>query len=413
MKLTERKISIWCDELVAFSTLSALIERYESREYKIYLYTPSKNVSIASEYYKDINIIPIEDVDKKILRIFYNFYLLFFADYGFSAMFARSQLHKFGIFLYSIAKFIKLHRLVLDVDRVFFKLFKISDNVFESTRIISLSRVSRPYLFNNVKLRHVAFVESWDHPVKAPWFLKPRIAMVWNKDLKNDIKKYQNIQSIYQVSPAKFNYIYFKQKYKLNASNELLIKDHYKKDEELINNAGSFVTYAMAYSEKNKNAFKGELLFIEQLVEACSVLNMCLFIKPKPFGSGNAINKKFESYEKVIVGRSPLFAMGLDLISQNYNNYRKNILSKTELLVDCGSTFMLDAAIYKCSVVKLLLDFDGLSNAFDATRNNPHLKHLDSVSYKYNGDTLKLTELLKDYSKYDVSKELREWIYRW
>jgi len=407
-----REVSIWCDEIIAFSSLSAIVERYIKRGFEVTIYTPRKNVAIAQQIFYDANVISIQSVDRKLYFVAYNIYLLFFVNNNFSGMFARVKLHKFGVWLYNLSRILKLFKLNPNSHIRFLNVFKVRKNVFASNRVISLSRISRPYLFNCKDLHHIAIMESWDHPVKAPWFISPRAALTWNKDLKQDIVNYQKISSVFYINPIKFSYIFSSQKYHLGERNEKLVKSHYKGDLKGISQEGlrKMIVYAMAYSEQNVDAFRGELEFVKLLAAVCVEHDFLFFVKPKPLNGGNGIKSQLSGLDGVMVGSSPIFDQGIDLLSKNYNAYRKRLLTNASLVIDCGSTFMIDASLHGCAVVKLEINAEGFSNSFDATKRNPHLKHLSELSYEFNGGRCELENLVLNYKNYDISKDIKLWL---
>ena len=51
-------------------------------------------------------------------------------------------------------------------------------------------------------------MESWDHPMKFPYYIFPDYCLTWNIDLSHDTKGIQNLNKVRRISPLKFNYIY-------------------------------------------------------------------------------------------------------------------------------------------------------------------------------------------------------------
>ena len=287
-------------------------------------------------------------------------------------MFRRAQVHKFGRFSVFIAEILQFW-LLFDNQKLFNLLLPTKKWHFQSDFVISLSRVSRPYLFNDPSKKHVAIMESWDHPVKAPWFLFPRFTFTWNKQLGNDIAKFQGISRVRRISPLKFSYIQRKPKYHLPNELEAGLQKHYQQDiDDLAGLKQPVIIYAMAFSEKNMDAFKGELKFVRQLVDACIGLDYHLFVKPKPLSKGTMLGEYFSKDTNVLVGREPYCDDGVDLLSANYISYRKSILHRSLLVLDCGSTFLFDAALHNTPVVKI----DIVNGGFQVTLTLLFLIHI-------------------------------------
>ena len=74
--------------------------------------------------------------------------------------------------------------------------------------LIVFSRATYSHLVNRIRnKKHILIIDSWDHPVKAPFFLNPNLVLVWNSYVKMLTRDYQNFNRIKLTKNYKFQYI--------------------------------------------------------------------------------------------------------------------------------------------------------------------------------------------------------------
>lgn len=412
--MSEKSISIWCDDIIGYVSVKPIINKYIDKGYKIHFYTRKDALTIAKFAFPEINIYAVQVIDSKFLNILHHLYRIFLTPDNFSWMF--SEVVKpplYGKFLCFISTSLKLYKFNSNFENLYNKFFRISRFKFPSDLVISFSRVSRPYLFNNCK-KHIAIVESWDHAIKEPWFFSPRAIMAWNQSIKSNLTKYQKIAPIKKIFPLKFSYIHNDLKL-LPESIEVSLEKHYRADINFIEN-NNYILYSVAFSDVNEEGAYGEFKFINELISVCGELGLFLFIKPKPFGNKGKLKENFQKFDNVYVGQVPLFDGGLELLSNSYNSYRKKLLKNSKILIDIGSTYLIDASLCGANVLMVKPIKKNYSPLFDKIfEDENHLKgHLSDFShlwYEYNGDIHLLAEKIK--SNFSIAAEIKSWMEKW
>jgi len=414
-KKIRKSVSIWCDDSTAYISARVVVEKYVRKNYKIYFYTRESNINYIKNAFPMLHVISIQEIDNKLANYLHHFYRLFLTPDDFSRVYRQIvKVEFYGKFLSKFSIFLRLYKLnEKNFIKNYRKLFSCYGYDFKSKLVISFSRVSRPYLFINPRIRHIAILESWDHTMKEPWYFSPNRTLVWNSDMKEDVIFYQNVSNVHQIHPTKFLYINnIKSNGFLIKDVELKLKEHYKKDLEYIDNK-NYVMYSVAFSEFNVDGFKGEIKFIRELHKACQILNKILFIKPKPFGNLGKLEEIFKRDPDVYVGRVPLFNDSTELLSNTYNNYRMLLVEKSELVVDIGSSFMIDGSLMGGDVLMVKVSKGGYSFLFDNRDvSKGHLKSFQSDWFNYDGNIHKLAHAIQHKEK-NISEKVRRWIVKW
>ena len=411
--MKKKSVSIYCDEIIAYGTLISIVDRYQKKNYEIKIYTRHSNINIAKKIFERQTVISCKKIDQTYRFLLYNFFLLFLTDPKFSKLFARTQIHKFGRFLFKTSKILSLYRYIKSSEDLFLRFFSSKKEIFDTDLVISISRVSRPYLFTSCSKKHITVVESWDHINKSPWFISPRYTLCWNLEQKKLIKRYQSFNKISYIKPSKYNYLYFEAGHRLPSYMESKITIHYSRDRQFIDrNKGKFVMYSMAFSEQNTLPFSGEIKLIYDLSIACMEKGLILFVKPKPLykPSNQLLQNSLADLPNCFVGSAPLYDLGIDLISASYNNLRKEMLFNTYLLVDIGSSFLIDAAFSPSPAVRISVQSSNYSNLDEISNTNTHLMPLQKKSFFYNGHCSEFSFLFENISKFDISIFLKNYL---
>lgn len=278
---------------------------------------------------------------------------------------------------------------------------------FTEDLLISFTRVSMPYIFSTKNINHISITESWDHPMRSPYFIVPDYCLTWNNYLKKDIKEYQNLSKVGLISPLKFRYINERAKQNIKQILEGIKKEEYINEITKIKNK-SYVLYPVTTSSVGFEHL-GELKLIEDLCIATKSVDQLLYIKPKPNGPKGDYDI-FKKYDHVIVGKYSSNIESDDMLDEEYHSFRYLLLYYSRSVVNAGTTFVLEAAMMKKPIIQLNL----MTEKFGGFRNysqNIHLKKyiLNDLSFKYYGIPNELGNELANV-KMSYQKYLEDWI---
>ena len=120
-------------------------------------------------------------------------------------------------------------------------------------------------------------VDSWDHPVKAPFFITADEVLVWNSYVKDLVNSYQKIGPIKITEILKFRYIQQVEKLELKT-----IKGDFLRDLENLRNFDKVALYPITLGVSTGLAFEQELLLIQDLANAAKQKGYYIYVKPKP-----------------------------------------------------------------------------------------------------------------------------------
>ena len=245
------------------------------------------------------------------------------------------------------------------------KISGINTKLFNTKTVLNFTTNNQPHLLCCKDLNVITVVESWDHPYKFPIGYVSNKVFVWNNALKRDWKIYQGDKDIEFGYQAKFDYI-IKQKNKCDVSSKTL------------NCMYPFSTS----SRSDKFLYADEIKLVNHLAQFFLKKDLELSIKPKPStpkGELDYFNKypnvKVLSYQNSLDGANYT-------LSKNYNEKRIEDLDSVDCVISRGTTFVLDAALYRKPVILLNFkteQFPALSNL----NNFPHLsRHFFSAEDK-------------------------------
>ncbi len=411
------KVSIWCDDLIGYVTAKVIIKRYLSKGVHVDFYTRDNLVNFAKKSINDLNlkVISIQDIDNKFINLLHHFFRLFLTPDHYSWMYSSVvKPSLYGEYLSKVSRKINFKTRKSNFQKIYRQIFKIGCYDFKSRVIISISRVSRPYLFLGCN-RHIAIVESWDHSMKEPWYFKPRVSMVWNKSMREKVIEYQDVIKIKKIEATKFAYLKNEKQMLLSVFDEEMINNNYLKDLDFINK-NKYVLYSVAFADVNEEGINGEIKFIWELIAAARNLGYMLYIKPKPFGNLGKLLNEFGYVENVFIGTSPLYGGGYEILSDRYNYYRAELLRRCVVHVDIGSTFMLDSSLAGANVLMIRCTKNGYSKLFDEVFSEKNISKSQLADFRklwinYNGDIDELTNILA--RELSIADSVRTWFRAW
>jgi hypothetical protein len=252
-------------------------------------------------------------------------------------------------------------------------------------------------------------MESWDHPVKMPFLIYPDKCLTWNMDLRDDININQHLCSVVIFRPLKFKYIYdFNSSSETALFNQLRNKKYIDEIERL--RGKKYILYPATTSSLNPFAHKGEMQLIDKLCRTAQKCGVELYIKPKPNGACGDYDE-FSKFDNVTIGLYATNHDSQDLLELEYNIYRYLLLKQSYLVINVGTTFVLEAALAGVPVMQLILKEDCFDN-FSVYSRNSHIEkylHGDFCVNIDNNSTIDLgNESIDCFRAY--SARLKKWV---
>lgn len=252
------------------------------------------------------------------------------------------------------------------------------------------------------KLKIINWIYSWDNPMKDNESIKGAdYYFVWNKENKNDLKKYHMISEskIHIVGPLQFDYLIE------NKSRDI---DEYKKQKYVLYVCAHGIREHVEQEVINILGIKNMLNTIDSSVE--------LIVRPYPF----IIDMNW--YTNLVES-----GIKLDPIPSKWDPYKlteddlvkkKNQLSHALCVINFSSTIVLEASFTKTPIIQIKFSFDNNwpdTLHINQTLKNPHLKHLllddyPNICNSKESMRIALSDILQGHSKkyMDYSNKLQE-----
>ncbi len=415
-----RTIGIWCEHNFHVYSAIPVIEKY-TRNAKVILFTRDENVSGLVDLLKYDNF-QIVGIDKFIFKPAIYFKLVFeilFVPENFSFVYKNEFVNRETFRKRFLRKlfFIKIspkniNRIFLKWNNFFFK-NKSINKYFNLDLMITVTKVHQSHLIPHKDfVPHINIMESWDHPMKFPYYIFPNYCLVWNKDLSIDTKKTQHLNKVRQIDPLKFRYIFKYKKWSFEKLNDGIKNTIYS--DELDRIKGLNIVLYPTTTSSSGIMHKGEMKFIKSLCEIFEQTDYHLYIKPKP-NAPKGDYDIFTEYENVIVGAYSNNKNGLDMLDNNYHIFRYLLLCKSNVVINVGTTFALEASLLDKKLVQLRLksgDYFGFAEFCKTYHLNKYVLSLPGVIN------------FEDYSKMSFldevnncthlfSESLKKWITNW
>lgn len=412
-----RTIGIWAEHSFQIDSGIPVIRKYLKKS-KVLLFTKKGNVKFAREIIKHNNfkIISIDNYTNKYAGYFRYLFELLFIPKNFSFVYetvffkSRSLKSKLigSIFFIKIPKK-HINYIYCKLNRIFFRKLSI-DNYYRIDLLITFTKVYYSYLIpDKTKVPHINIMESWDHPMKFPYYINPNWLLTWNYDLAKETRDVQNFRKVMYIEPLKFKYI---TNFKKTPDNVLLDKlkntDYY--DELVSIDSKKIILYPTTTHSKGIG-HNGELDLIKDLSNIFEDSSYKFFIKPKPLGAKGDYDK-FSSLKNTIIGLYSSDPNAYDILDEKYNIYRYLLLKKSTIIINAGTTFAMDAALLDKPVIQLHLknknygDFADFCNVYDVKQYI--LKH-GGIEFDKSlmADFL---EKIESFKYIEFSQKLKKWI---
>lgn len=403
------KLSIHAELGTAIYLIKPIVEELSKRKIETYLYTHPMNVQKAATYLnvKTENIFDLK-YDNRIQGYIDFLIKQLIVKKTFSFQYKRVNSSKNKILK------IMIHILGYLPKPNPNKINKIYNSVwvllnrkpyYKTRNVLYITRSGITHTLNSKFHNIVTIVESWDHPVKSPFFVKSKKILVWNKDLLKDVKKFQNENSIIESYPLKFRYIDEFKRLKPEIANFRV------KEEIEFTKKYSYWLYICTFSNfSGGNIFSDEKKVIARLVEIAQKKKEFVYIKPHPHGKRDELHSLL-SYDNVRIG-IPATYSGMNYIFTDEDQYYKYLLLKNaKKIFNIGTTLVLEASILNDSIYQL----DGSDSdwAFANSCNNYHIKKYLNVFpsvIKINKKTIYDIGRYLEVKNNGFSESLRTWI---
>lgn len=379
-----KKVGIWAETVFAINSSIPIVNKYTKKGYQINYYTDTKFVDHCGRIFNSdkITIIPFSKFSSKqnVIGgwITKNIYKPFFIPSCFSPEYTRQQkreLTERQILLNRIFTFLhqpgnKINSSYTKIISIFYQL-KIFKTIFDDDLnfILAFTPVYYPFHLTPILKKTVLIVESWDHPSKRPFLVNAPKCLVWNKDLKEEVIKYQNIKFVSFIKPTKFNYID-----KRDCLNEVEIMnnltENLKKDIDFIKKNKTVIYPVCMPLNRIKDG--GEIKFIKYLSEVLSNLNIQLYIRPYPLAPLSDI-EFLSKIENCKIGYYSNDSSAMHLLSEQDLDHKYLIFKYAYLVVNIGTTFVFDASYANTNILQIQIMTDKFGKMLREISNYGHI----------------------------------------
>jgi hypothetical protein len=412
--LKNKKISFWIEENFALYSSKPIVEKYYKNGYEIYIYT-SSIMGESTKYYLseyDVTVINTDKLGNFISKTLDKFYRMLLVNKKFSVMYCF-DINKYNGKMYNLLNTIFLVKVTRQkINDFYYDLLSLFNTFrFQGDKVIAYTFVSKPYLFANKRTKTILIMESWDHLVKRPHFIRPNVFLTWNKDLKQDAKIIQNHSKVFYIYPTKLRYTEDRKRIDALTLFNSISNQSYIKDLLAMENKKIILYPVTLTSLDNFERYKGEIELIKSLARSISNTEYTLFIKPKPTGPIGDYDT-LKHIKNIVIGEYTPNTNKIDMLDENYHTYRYLLMKYSLVVINVGTTFGLDAAMAGKPVMQL----DILGERFGTFvrySKNPHIeKYLlnNHFTFKYSGiEVININqEMLDRCQKY--SNNLRKWL---
>ncbi len=416
------KVLIWAEHAFQLYSVKPVADKYRKMGHSVYLMTHLQNPDLCSSYLElpKENILQVNTYRKKWHSWFVKLFEVLFVGLDYSIVYSDNYRNERGWakFLRSI-RFLKIRKDRINSSFNRFRSFidfwnpnPIPGHEFDL--LITFTKVYFVLLLPR-RVPHISIMESWDHPIKLPYFTEPDYCMTWNSDLKRDTVETQKLFRVRQIFPLKFRYIAERS----GMADEEILNSLTREDFRLeikklmeLRKSGKIVLYP-ATTSSNGIEHEGEMKLIGDLCRALEGSGNVLYIKPKPNGPAGDYDE-FAVFPHVFVGSYSSNPDSRDMLDENYHSFRYLILQNSDVVLNAGTTFVLEAAMMHRPVVQLNIS-TARYGGFGAFVKTYHLsKYILSVPgcLDYAGENDSLLKAVSEAGM-SVSAAFKKWIRKW
>jgi hypothetical protein len=408
--LDKQGVSIIAENGTALYSIKPIIENINSKGVVIYLYTSVEKKFASTEVSIPItHIISINTITTRYKSVFDFLLKQLLVNSKFSSQYSRINKTNSELLNFVGNVLLKLPKPnTKKVNKIYSSIWKLINRkpIFKTEKLLVVTRSGNSYLLNNKHHTIYTLVESWDHPVKSPFFFQSKTTYVWNQSLIEDVAEFQNygVSSIKTIFPLKFRYIEELQNRTLNVSNTSI------QNELNFIKKSSYILYICTYSNfSGNNLFEGEKILIKQIIDICKEGGKILYIKPHPHSNGKEFN---------FLKDDDTFRVGISANNSGYNYiftdedqyYKIQLLTNARMIINVGTTLVLESSLLNTNIVQIKLN-DKYKNFKVASENYHNKKYLNNNPYILDLNKESLSEIEQYMQKENkFSKYLQKWV---
>lgn len=276
-------------------------------------------------------------------------------------------------------------------------------NPFPTETVLVVSRAVEKVSFCAKGLKVITLQESWDHAFKQPVGYCSDLVICWNDWSATTWQEFQGDTKIIRGFPEKIDYA---------------ISQYNKAPEEL--KKLSRVLYPLTFcSESSAAMFEEEKVLIRMLAASLSSKGIELYVKPKPNSHLGELDELEQAHSNVVIGKYNQSSQDTYTLTEQYNSTRVDEIRQSEVVVNLGTTFGLDASALGQAVIQLkvndVVEFRELSKLAD-------YEHLRMVFYKNErllyevdstesiGALVSEIESVRNFKGIEYSEYLNDWL---
>lgn len=381
--LKENRISIVAELGTSIYTVQPIVKELIEKGFEIDIYTCEDNLEKSRNYLgtESINYFAIDRLIGKYVSVLDYALKQLLTKNTFSSQYARiaptenKVLKRFYLFAKILPK--PNQKKINKIYSKFWKIFN-GKSKFRSKEVLLITRVNNTSILNNKNIKVYTLMESWDHPIKSPFYIESEVTYSWNKELSNDIKGIQNNSNKYkEVFPLKFRYL---QRVKSLSSNPP--KEIQNEIEFITNN--NYVLYICTYSSYSRSdLFDNELKLISKIKEEVDRSGKNLYIKPHPHYSINDFNSLPQS-QNLQIGIGATNNGANYIFTDDDQYYKIQLLKNAERVINVGTTLVLEASMLNANVYQLLISEENYGGFARACGNYHIKKYLNNHEEVFN-----------------------------
>ncbi len=414
-----RRVAVLVEHPYALYSVIELIELAKSKDIEVILIGRKHIIEYydQNEFAKVDRFIFIEQYHSKLGKRLTELFELLFVGHNFSETYSSRKAKKWqpfklwlseNVFVLKITR-VKLNNIYATVFRLFtrLRLTKVLP-IKNADLVVSLTKENNPYLLAPWSAKHVSIMESWDHPMKEPYFINPFLHLTWNKALAKETEEFQNLKQVAVLNEIpKFRYIR-----ELSSSSSTLIssiQDAELREELLDFKDKDYCVYPMCTSS-DYYGFKGEIDFLRDLARELCKQDIILYVRPYPLAPREDTDI-LNAISGVHVGKLLSIEKGFDVLNRDVQIQKYYLIRQAKAVINIGTTFALDAALISCPVLQLKLLNDDFGSFSQYSRGGHIKKYLwidASISYE-KGQELPINRLVNAHG-IPYSKALMKWL---
>ena len=409
------KITIIAELGTCIYAVKPIVKEFVDRGFAVDLYTEEANLEKTKNY---LNNLPLNILSTSVLMgrwasLFDYIFKQLITKNTFSSQYARlaPSNNKLLSLIYKCAKYFPKPN-QKKINSIYHKFWRMINRkpVFNSRKVLVITRTNNTYYLNNRNHLVYSIMESWDHPVKSPFYFLSEVTFTWNASLTEDMRAFQNNSKHYsEIFPLKFRYL--QEIVSVPQINSVALQ----KEIDFINTQ-PYVLYICTYSGYSKgDLFHNELKLIAKIKEQCDKAGKLLYIKPHPHYSAS-------DFDSLSSSRNLRVGIGATNNGTNYiftdddQYYKIQLLKNAEKIINVGTTLVLEASLLNENVYQLKIDSSRYGSFARACENYHIAKYLNSYSeiidLTCGDESEKIEKLMKeDKGSNHYAAQIKKWLF--